>query len=392
MFKKMLDLQMPNNQSNSTESNSISLTLYIDAVVTIFIMIFAVFGNLVIITMYIYFKQVRNMNNLVVTISSITDLLRAIVVMTIKTYNQLTLKHELIEPLCTITAIASAFTFVVSPLLLALIAFIRYNVIVPSITQRFRLTYKRLYIMIAAIIATSSLFAMLPMLGAGYYIYSIHHGVCFAPWMPGNLVFRTIFYVLVAGISFPVLTACYVKLYFLFRKHKQVMESDKKFTRITSRNNQSVVAISHENTLQVKIDNREENVSHMRANIDDESRKNPKTDIIFKSRNERKATCTSNQNMAFSNKGFNQEHRTTTLMIIVFIAYCICWMPATVVNIIALAKTNSVPDDWLIIIVTMIELNSSLNPLIYGFGNRQYRKLFKKMTGISKTPLAVHDL
>ena len=72
------------------------------------------------------------MNNLVVATSSMTDLLRATVVMTIKTYNQLTLKHEVIEPLCTITAVMSAFTFVVSPLLLALITFIRYNVIVPS--------------------------------------------------------------------------------------------------------------------------------------------------------------------------------------------------------------------------------------------------------------------
>lgn len=121
------------------------------------------------------FKQVSNINNLVMTVSSVTDLLRATVVMTVKTYNQLTLKHELIETLCTITAITIAFTFVVSPPLIALIAFNRCNVIVSSITQRFRLTYKRLYIMIAAIITTSSLFAILLMLGAGYYIYNIHH-------------------------------------------------------------------------------------------------------------------------------------------------------------------------------------------------------------------------
>lgn len=97
--------------------------------------------------------------------------------------------------------------------------------------------------------------------------------------------------------------------------------------------------------LQVKIDISEEIVSRIRASIDDESRKNPKIDIIFQSRNERKATCTSNQNIAFSNKGFNQEHIIATLMIIVFAAHCICWMSATMVNIIALAKTNSVPDD-----------------------------------------------
>lgn len=380
MLNKMY---MLSNQSNSTESSSIRLTLYIDAAVTVFILIFAVFGNLVIITIYICFKQVRNMNNLVVTVSSMTDLLRAIVVMTIKTYNQLTLKDELIEPLCTITAITSAFTFVVSPLLLALIAFIRYNVIVPSITQRFRLTYKILYFMIAAIIATSSLFAILPMLGVGCYIYSIHHGVCFTPWIPRNLAFRVIIYILGVGISFPVLTVCYVKLFLLFRKHKHVMESNRKFPRITFTKTQSSTAISHERgsiTMKVEIDITEERMSHIRANIDDESRKTSKIAMICKSKTEKNSTCTSNPNMAFSNKGFSQEYRTTTLMIIVFIAYCLCWIPATVVNIVALAKTNSVPDTWLIIIVTMTELNSALNPLIYGFGNRQYRKAFKKMT------------
>ena len=166
------------------------------------------------------------------------------------------------------------------------------------------------------------------------------------------------------------------------------MESNKKFARITFTNTQSVAAISREKrstTLKVKINISEANVPHIRANTDDESKKNSKIDIIFKSRTEGKETCTSNQNMAFSNKGFNQEYRTTTLMITVFVAYCICWMPATVVNIMALAKTNSVPDDRLIIIVTMIELNSALNPSIYGFGFRQYRKALKIMTGILNT-------
>ena len=192
------------------------------------------------------------------------------------------------------------------------------------------------------------------------------------------------------GISFPVsfpLTVCYVKLYLLFRKHKQFMESNKKFPRITFTNTKSVAAVSYEKsiTFKVKIDISDENVPHIRANIEDKSKKDLKIDIIFKSRTERKEKCSSSQKMAFSNKGFNQEYRTTTLMITVFVAYCICWMPATVVNIMALAKTNSVPDDRLIIIVTMIELNSALNPSIYGFGFRQYRKALKIMTGILNT-------
>lgn len=380
----MLGPHLHDDQSNSTESCSMKTALYINAGVTIFILFFAVIGNLVIIAIYVGYKEVRSMNNLVVTISSVTDLLRAIVVMTIKSYNHLALEHDLIEPLCTITALTSAFTFVISPLLLALIAFIRYSVIVPSISQRFRLTHKRLYIMIAAIIATSSLFAMLPIFGAGYYVYSIHHGVCFAPWMPANLAFRTIFYILVVGVSLPILTVCYVKLYFLLRKHKEIMESNKKLARITSAN--GVETISHEKnsmTLRVNIDHTEEKLSRIGANIDGINSKKSKIAVLFKKEADRKARSTSNQNMANSNRSSSQEYKITKLMIIVFIAYCICWMPAAVVNIIALANTNSVPGVWLMIIVTMVELNSGLNPLIYGFGNKQYRKAFKKMIGIS---------
>ena len=382
----MLGPHLHDDQSNSTEGCSMKTALYINAGVTIFILLFAVIGNLVIIAIYVGYKEVRSMNNLVVTISSVTDLLRAIVVMTIKTYNHLALEHDLVEPLCTITALTSAFAFVISPLLLALIAFIRYNIIVPSISQRFRLTHKRLYIMIAAIIATSSLFAMLPIFGAGYYVYSIHHGVCFAPWMPANLAFRTIFYILVVGVSLPILTVCYVKLYLLLRKHKQIMESNKKLARITSANGQSVETISHENnsiTLKANIDDTKEKRSCIGANIGGVSRKRSKIAALFKKKAERKARSTSNQNMDNSNRNSNQEYKITKLMIVVFIAYCICWMPAAVVNIIALADISSVPGVWLMIIVTMVELNSGLNPLIYGFGNKQYRKAFKKMTGIS---------
>ena len=80
---------------------------------------------------YVRFKKLRNMNNTTVTMLSICDIMRGVFVMLIKTYNHYTLATDLIEPLCSITAVASAFTFVFNPLLLALIAFIRYSKIIP---------------------------------------------------------------------------------------------------------------------------------------------------------------------------------------------------------------------------------------------------------------------
>ena len=68
-------------------------------------------------------------------------------------------------------------------------------------------------------------------------------------------------------------------------------------------------------------------------------------------------------------------------MMIIFVAYCLCWIPAAVINALALYRKHkaheTIPLIYKYVIVTLIELKCALNPLIYGLGNRKYRKALR---------------
>ena len=93
-------------ESNSSDS-SLKTVSYINATVTLILALGAIFPNVIILIIYCRNKNVRNMNNVVVTFLSICDLIRGVVIMLIKTYNHYTLVTNLMEPLCTITAVTS---------------------------------------------------------------------------------------------------------------------------------------------------------------------------------------------------------------------------------------------------------------------------------------------
>lgn len=132
---------------------------------------------------------------------------------------------DLPQPLCGITAVFSAFTFFFHPMVLAMIACIRYLVIVPWTNRSRYVTLPRLQVAFGIIFSFAVIFSILPYLGVGVYKYSKYHGVCFADWEPENRVFRSIFYVFVIGVAFPVLTFAYTKLFLVLRAHNRDMKA-----------------------------------------------------------------------------------------------------------------------------------------------------------------------
>ena len=346
---------------------------------------------------YVRFKKLRNMNNTTVTMLSICDIMRGVFVMLIKTYNHYTLATDLIEPLCSITAVASAFTFVFNPLLLALIAFIRYSKIIPWSKHKLELTKSKYKLVSMGLALLALCFSILPWLGIGKYEYSKPHGVCFAKWNKENYEFRIIFYSIVIGMAFPILSLSYTKLYLLIRKHRKnfletygpkcsIIYKESSSTndnmKTLSVNELSPSNIQLENynvevntsggnsppvysSCSSKIRSTSRLVSYKVAVITEKTRARATTVLKLKSKVEQLLTC--------------QEYHVTKLMIMIFIAYCICWMPAAIVNVAALTEPNSVPDSCLTFIVTFVELKTALNPIIYGFGNQKYRKASKKL-------------
>ena len=362
-------------ESNYSES-SLETVSYVNATVTLILAFGAIFANFVILVIYYKNKDVRNMNNVIVTFLSMCDLIRGVVIMLIKTYNHYTLAANLIEPLCTITAVTSAFTFVFNPLLLALIAVVRYLKIVPWNIPLLSLTFKKIYICLFSLAIIAVVFAILPFFGVGVYAYSNSHGVCFTNWESENREFRIVFYSVVVGVAFPVLTLCYTKLYFVLRQHKTCILANYSSDARTSTTSQQ----------KEKSFKKNESMSRTLLTLFQDKRRQQSCESTSENINvlnyqtTRKAECRCSFSKSSVAKILSeQEYQVSKILIIIFIAYCICWMPAAVVNVIALAKPIRIADVWFYVIVTMVELKTTINPIIYGLGNRSYRKHFRKM-------------
>ena len=448
--------------------------LYINVGVSSIIAFIAVFGNFLIIIMFIRFKELRSLNNAAITILSLSDFSRGCIVMTAKLYNQIRFADSatnpvLDEPICTITAFICGFTFVFSPMILALIAVIRYYVIVPWNFGKRLLTKTRFTVVVLVLFSAAAIFATLPIMGIGKFRYSQSHGVCFTDWCDDNRTFRTVFYIINIGVVFPILTCCYAMLFFALHKHNKDLSrppvidfNATKVTPISKRqytepvlndpamqvitrcevvgyqNNQKhkkeIAALHPKSSAMLSGTNTQVNQNCLKhheeiprpcklkvcgkttpysSKFQNEICESPKTlstiseiGIEFTPNNksatkESKLTTQFTTNIPKSQedisgrpKSFStlsertnrlshhishRENRITRVMLIIFLAYCVCWVPAAVVNILAIDNVTILSIEWFYTIITMIEMKSAIDPILYGLGNPAYCTALKRM-------------
>jgi hypothetical protein len=75
-----------------------------------------------------------------------------------------------------------------------------------------------------------------------------------------------------------------------------------------------------------------------------------------------------------------EEIRITKTLIIIVLAYLICFVPPAIVNLIEMVSPSYKIPCWAdIITVNLVFANHANNPLIYGIFNRQYRRAFKEL-------------
>ncbi len=79
---------------------------------------------------------------------------------------------------------------------------------------------------------------------------------------------------------------------------------------------------------------------------------------------------------AKKNNSHSMEHEITVVMFAIVVVYAMCWIPAFIVNILNLSKAVEIPKSALMFIVTLLDANVCLNPLIYGVGSKQFRTAF----------------
>ena len=157
------------NRTGNEIKNVTDLELSINVLASLLIACVTISGNLILILLYLKFPKLRDLNNTAITMLSFTDFLRGCVVMTIKIYTQWNHVHYLDGFTCHLTALISAFSFVFSPLMLALISFVRYCKIVPHSCKKWNLTPTSFYIISSVLFTVAALFSIPPYISVGDY-------------------------------------------------------------------------------------------------------------------------------------------------------------------------------------------------------------------------------
>lgn len=88
--------------------------------------------------------------------------------------------------------------------------------------------------------------------------------------------------------------------------------------------------------------------------------------------------ATEANHVGYSINGNSSMASVTIMLFIIVVIFVIVYMPTFIVNIINLVKPEYIPNVWMDMSFVMLALsNHSINPLVYGLMNRQYRKVFK---------------
>ena len=355
------------------------LFININASATVVIASLCIVGNGAFIILFAFNKNIRNLNSHAVVCLAFGDVLRGTIVMIPKMVTEFGEMSNIIQWFGYITAFASAFTFVFNPMILALIAFIRYIIIVPWTKRAQWLTFAKLHLIICLIFLGAVLFSCLPFMSKaiGTYEFSIYHGVYFTSWDPKeNKIFRIIFYVCVIGIAFPVLILSYIKIGLALRDHNRRMKAvmpKSMSDPIVDGSRESVKNYGTIRSTPTTLEQLEQSSKTSKRKLFNRYfpclRRN-KCQTASNTKTKSSVTQHVNTNLT------KQEYQTTKMMFLICIAYIVCWFPAAVVNIMALGDDCKVSGVSKMAIVTIIEVKTCLNPMFYGLGNKQYRKMF----------------
>ncbi|XP_055955098.1 melatonin receptor type 1B-B-like [Patella vulgata] len=86
-------------------------------------------------------------------------------------------------------------------------------------------------------------------------------------------------------------------------------------------------------------------------------------------------------NLGESSLTINNSRKSVKLYFIVFSMFLICWLPSALCSVLSLFRSDEMPlPQWFIHISVCVGLlNTSLNFLVYGWQNKDFRKAYKKI-------------
>ena len=97
-----------------------------------------------------------------------------------------------------------------------------------------------------------------------------------------------------------------------------------------------------------------------------------------------KVQSASTDNHIKTSTRFKKEVKTAKYLAIVIIVFAFCWIPIDVLNtmFVMCGASCPYPIELLLVTIVLSHANSALNPVIYTYGNSNFKHAFKKMFGM----------
>ena len=397
----------------------------INLVINAIFSIGGILGNSIIIYAFLRTKSLQTANNVFLFMLAIADFIKSLLILPVKTYNQHIGEKRIPAGVCELSGFTVVMLTLLTIGLLDAIAFVRYYKIVQWAAFDRVFSRRRMQYYCIAVLVFPTILGLLPIIGVGKYTYSRFHGVCFANWSDANILYRCLLYVYIIVIGYTVLIFCYGKIFYTLRQHGKRMQqkstkadkskseqsgastkinqgygsvagdkSESSFTesQSVSQSANEVGQLADESMVTKKIatylspiseQNSQSGIStesyEMKSSCsqvsttehDDSSK-----EVQIKERKRRRPR---------NRKGFSRkEVQITKVMFAVVLAYALSWLPALLTTVLKLANLLKLSPEFVYIMVTLVDMMVFVNPLIYGFWNKQFRDAIKESLQLSR--------
>ena len=408
----------------------------------------ATIANALIIYTFMNKKSLRNVTNSLLFQLAIMDIIKASVLLPIKTYNQINNKETMQSFFCQLSGVLSCSVTVLATLLLAAIAVVRYYKLVKWEEFERVFTSKRTVCYTSGMYIATLMLAFMPVAVVGEYSYSRFHGFCFADWSKQNIPFRSLFYTYTVAVAYLVIIYCYARLFIVIKSYQRMLGRPTKKLVAFRENRVSIICEGSQLKLDVAWGRTTENfgkrsfIGKGRNVGQDSNFKEPKvvikgckneckfanklapdqdgskfkthtrnetdetwstghentnklkitdlSDISEESNEPKSSKVERTSSMERHAQATRQEIHVTKVMFTIVLAYSICWLPIFVLTILKLSDTVKAPENVVHAAITLVELKTLINPLIYGIWNCQFRNAMKSLFLRYDEPLRIN--
>ncbi|XP_076762084.1 octopamine receptor beta-1R [Xylocopa sonorina] len=326
------------------------LLLTVKATVMGFIILCALFGNLLVIVSVMRHRKLRVITNYFVVSLALADMLVAIFAMTFNASVELSGRWLFGYFMCDVWNSLDVFFSTVSILHLCCISVDRYYAIVQPLDYPLIMTNVRLSTMLSVVWCSPTVMSFLPIF-AGWYTTEAH--LEFRRSYPDVCVFQVnkLYAVISSSVSFwlpgIIMIAMYYKIYREADRQERMLYRSKVAAALLNKHLQ-INGISAGLTTLPTVD----------QSSPDPQPEDPPITSSSKMRRERKAA------------------RTLGIIMSAFLA---CWLPFFLWYIITSLCDSCKSSDAVVAVVFWVGyFNSALNPLIYAYFNRDFRAAFRK--------------